>query len=723
MKKLIVSKNAGFCFGVKRSVEMAEKALESPGDCYCLGHLIHNNAEVDRLSQKGLKIINSIEELPEGARVIIRSHGIGRQQYEELRKRNAEIIDATCPKVSQIHRIVSRVSREGRIPVIIGSENHPEVVAIRGWCSDSYVFPNAKGLEKWLLESPEHCHLPLALVFQTTQTTTEFDNCKQIIKKLCTNCEIFDTICGATYIRQEEARTLAKTCDAMVVIGSKHSANSVHLAEICGEYCDTVRFIESADELDTSVFNAADTIGITAGASAPAWIIKEVKQRMIDEIKIDEIPAEEAIATAEAENAVVEQTEAETSVSNEAAENTGEAAAEAPEAEMTFDQLLEDSIKTIYNGDTVSGVVAAITPTEISVDLGTKYSGYIPIEDFSDDPTVKANEVLKVGDKIEAFVMRVNDMEGTIMLSKKRLDAINNWHEIEQAHKDGTAVEGVVTEENKGGVVVSVKGVRVLVPASQTGLGRNVPMSELLNKKVRLKVTEVNKSRRRVVGSIRAIKVKERRERAEKIWNEIEVGKHYNGVVKSMTSYGAFVDIGGIDGMVHVSELSWSRVKQPSDILSIGDNIDVYVISFDKEARRISLGYKDPNENPWLKFTNAYKVGDVANVKIVKLMPFGAFAEILPGVDGLIHISQIANRRIGKPEDVLIVGDRVDVKITDINNEKQKVSLSIRALSEPETPPAKAETKAEPESAPTPGEDALIYEVSTTGEATGIVEP
>ncbi|HHU23166.1 MAG TPA: bifunctional 4-hydroxy-3-methylbut-2-enyl diphosphate reductase/30S ribosomal protein S1 [Clostridiales bacterium] len=715
MKKLIVSKNAGFCFGVRRSVEMAEKALESPEDCYCLGQLIHNDSVVGMLSKKGLKTVNFVDELPEGARVIIRSHGIGRQQYEELRKLNAEIIDVTCPKVSQIHKIVSRASDEGRIPVIIGSEKHPEVIAIRGWCKDSYVFSSAESLEKWLLESPDRCNLPLALVFQTTQTTTELENCKKIIKKLCTNCEIFDTICGATYIRQEEARTLAKICDAMVVIGSKHSANSVHLAEICGEYCDTVRFIESADELDTSVFNSADTIGITAGASAPAWIIKEVKQRMIDEIKIDEVPAEEAVATAEAENASIEQTE---QVTNEEAEAVQEEVI--PEAEMSFDQLLEDSIKTIYNGDTVSGIVAAITPTEISVDLGTKHSGYIPIEDFTDDPSVKIDDILKVGDKIEAYVVRVNDMEGTIMLSKKRLDAINNWSDIEQAYKDGTAVEGVVTEDNKGGVVVSVKGVRVFVPASQTGLGRDVPMSELVKQKVRLKITEVNRSRRRVVGSIRAIQAKERRERAEKIWNEIEVDKRYDGVVKSLTSYGAFVDIGGIDGMVHVSELSWTRIKQPSDVLSVGDNIQVYVISFDKEAKRISLGYKDPNENPWLKFTNAYNVGDVVNVKIVKLMPFGAFAEILPGVDGLIHISQIANRRIGKPDDVLTVGDRVDAKITDINHEKQKVSLSIRALLEPEAPPAKAEAKPESESEPSPQEDALIYEVSTTGEATGI---
>ena len=302
------------------------------------------------------------------------------------------------------------------------------------------------------------------------------------------------------------------------------------------------------------------------------------------------------------------------------------------------------------------------------------------------------------------------------MLSKKRLDAVKNWNDIEAAQEDGTVVEGVVTEENKGGVVVSVKGVRVFVPASQSGLPKDVPMTELVKQTVRLKITEVNRSRKRVVGSIRAVQQKERRERAEKIWSEIEVGKHYHGVVKSLTSYGAFVDIGGIDGMVHVSELSWSRIKTPADVLSVGDEVDVYVISFDTENHKISLGYKDPNGNPWNKFMATYQVGDVAKVTVVKLMPFGAFAEVLPGVDGLIHISQIANRRIGKPDEVLTVGDIVDAKITAVDEEKHKISLSIRALSAPEPAPVKAPVVEEPIG---PEEDALVYEVSATGEATG----
>ncbi|NCC66916.1 MAG: S1 RNA-binding domain-containing protein, partial [Clostridia bacterium] len=307
-------------------------------------------------------------------------------------------------------------------------------------------------------------------------------------------------------------------------------------------------------------------------------------------------------------------------------------------------------------------------------------------------------------------------VEGTVMLSKKRLDAVKSWAVIEEAADKGEILEGVVTEDNKGGVVVTVKGIRVFVPASQTGLAKDAEMSELLKQKVRLKITEVNRGRRRVVGSIRSVQREERRERSDKIWNEIEVAKRYKGTVKSITGYGAFVDIGGIDGMVHVSELSWSRIKSPAEVLKVGEEIEVYVISFDRENHKISLGYKDPNGNPWSRFMDTYKVGDVVNVKIVKLMPFGAFAEVLPGVDGLIHISQIANRRIGKPEEVLNIGDTVEEKITAIEIEKQKISLSIRALTEPEKAP-EAEVKAEEK--PAPEEDALVYEVSADGKATG----
>jgi len=673
MKELRVAKSAGFCFGVRRSVDMAEKLLQEHGHCSSFGELIHNEDEVKRLKGMGLRIIQKPEEAEAGERVIIRAHGITRELCTRLEESGAVISDATCPKVKTIHNIVSKAEEEGRFVIIIGMRKHPEVEAICGWCGEHEVFENAQQLGLWLTERPDFWEKPITVVVQTTQTSNNFTECCDIIKKLCTNAKISDTICSATSTRQEEAARLASECDAMVVIGGKHSANSYHLAQICRESCGNVQFIEGVDELDTDKLASADIAGLTAGASTPAWIIKEVRNKMSDEIKI-----------------------------------------ETNEQEMSFDEMLEETLKPIYNGDKVTGIVVAITGTEVSVDLGTKYSGFIPTTEFTDDG-IKVEDAVKVGDTVEAVVVRVNDVEGTAMLSKKRLDAAKIWNDVEAAVEDGTIMEGVVTEENKGGVVVNIKGVRVFVPASQTDLPRDAEMSQLLKKTVRLKITEVNKARKRVVGSIRRVAQAERRERTEAIWNEIEAGKKYSGVVKSLTSYGAFVDIGGIDGMVHVSELSWGRVHQPSEVLAVGDAVEVYVISFDKEKRKISLGYKDPNGNPWTMFTNKYGVGDVAPVTIVKLMPFGAFAEVLPGVDGLIHISQIANRRIGKPEDVLTVGDVVDAKITAIDDEKHKISLSIRALSEPA-----AVAVEEAEEVEEPAEDALVYEVSASGEATGI---
>lgn len=704
MSRVILAKSAGFCFGVSRSVKMAEELLKS-GPCKSLGPLIHNEDVVSDLARRGLEVISDPSEVRPGDRVMIRSHGVSKAVEDALRAAGAEITDATCTNVSRIHRLVAEASANGRQVIVIGTAGHPEVQAICGRCTEPVVVGNAAELANWLENNVDKRTEPITVVVQTTQTENNLRECEKLIKKWCTKAEIFDTICFATSIRQEEAVKLASACGAMVVIGGKNSANSLHLAELCAERCANTQFVENSAQLDTGVLRDVETIGMTAGASAPSWIIKEVLDKMSDEIMIQENP--EAAPVEEAPVQAVEQPAEEAAPAVEA---------EAAPAEKSFDEMLEDSLKTIYNGDKVSGVVVAITPTEVSIDLGTKYSAFIPTTEFTEDGEVKLEDAVHVGDTVEAIVVRVNDVEGTAQLSKKRMDAVKNWADIEAAQEAGTVVEGTVTEENKGGVVVSVKGIRVFVPASQSGLPKDTPMTQLVKQKVRLKITEVNRGRRRVVGSIRAVLQRERREKAEAVWNEIEVGKVYHGVVKSLTSYGAFVDIGGIDGMVHVSELSWSRIKNPAEVVSVGDELDVYVIGFDKEAKRISLGYKKAEDNPWTKFVNTYKVGDIAQVKVVKLMPFGAFAEVMPGVDGLIHISQIANRRIGKPDEVLSVGDVVDVKITAIDNDKQKISLSIRALSEPEPAPRRA---AEPEAPAAPEEDALVYEVSETGEATG----
>ena len=644
--RLELARSAGFCYGVRRAVQMAEMAAEEGRPCVMLGPIIHNRDVIAYLESIGVGLVDTPEEVPPGTAVLIRSHGEGRPVHEALARLGRPVIDATCPNVSRIHQIVSRAEEGGRQVLIIGTRTHPEVAAIAGWCRRPVVLEGVAELSNWLETAPERRDIPLTMVSQTTSTRFIWDSCVEKAKKECTNLKIFDTICNATCKRQSEAQALAARSDAMVVIGGRESSNTKRLAELCGALCPMVVWIERAAELEPSNLCRKASIGITAGASTPEWIIKEVYDKMSDEnIEIEE----------------------------------------------SFAEMLEKSIKTLNTGEKVTGVVTGITPTEIYVDLGTKHAGYIPVSELTDDPTAKVEDLVKIGDEIETYVMRVNDQEGVVTLSKKRLDTVKSWDDIEQAREEHTTVEGVVTEENKGGVVVSIKGVRVFVPASQTGLPRETPMSQLLKQHVRLRITEVNRARRRVVGSIRAVEAEERAAKAAEVWANIEENKRYTGTVKSLTSYGAFVDIGGVDGMVHISELSWSRIKHPSEVVSVGDTVEVYVISFDKEKKKFSLGMKDRSQNPWEVFTGKYQPGDVANVRVVKLMTFGAFAEVVPGVDGLIHISQIADHRIDKPGDVLSEGQMVDVKIIDIDYDNKKVSLSIRALLEGGDEPAESE--------------------------------
>ena len=635
-----LAKSAGFCYGVRRAVELAEQAAEA-GPVFLLGPVIHNGHVMAGLKAKGAVCVDRAEEVPEGAAVVLRSHGEPRAVYDALAEKRARVIDATCPNVGRIHRIVADAEARGRVPVIVGDPDHQEVRAIAGWCRDPVILRDDKELLQWLSENGENRGKPLTFVSQTTAMLSVWEKCMENTKKVCTNAEIFDTICGATARRQSEAQSLARVCDGMAVIGDRRSSNTRRLTQLCQALCPRVVPIEGADELRPEQFAGCQRVGITAGASTPGWIIKEVYYKMSDEIM---------------------------------------------EIEESFAELLEKSIKTLNTGDKVTGTVVNITPTEVQVDLGTKHAGYIPLGELSDDPAYKVEEHVKVGDEIEASVMRVNDVEGIVTLSKKRLDANKNWEDVEGAVESRAVLEGVITEENKGGLVVNVKGIRVFVPASQSGQPRGADLSKLVRERVRLRITEVNRARRRVVGSIRAVAAEERAAKAAEVWNNIEVGKRYAGTVKSLTSYGAFVDIGGVDGMVHISELSWSRIKNPAEVVSVGDPVEVYVISFDPEKKKISLGMKDHSQEPWAVFTGRYAVGDTANVRVVKLMTFGAFAEIVPGVDGLIHISQLADHRVEKVSDVVKEGDQVDVKITAIDNDNKKVSLSIRALSEPEAP-------------------------------------
>ena len=631
--------SAGFCFGVNRAINIVNELLEKGIKVATLGPIIHNMEMVHELEEKGCTPVESVDELSNDTTLVIRSHGVGKSVIDALEERGINYEDATCPFVKKIHKIVSSTSPDNDVVLIAGNKNHPEVCGIIGHCaSDCYTFNNEAELDDLLPNILKKNNKQVKIVAQTTFDTQEWKKCVKKIKKLCTNAKIFDTICFATRKRQTEAAEIAAQVDVMVVVGDRKSANTQHLAEICRQNCSRVLQIEGADELSAAEFADCRAAGLTAGASTPAGIIKEVKTTMSEEIKSTE------------------------------------------GMEESFEELLNQSFKTLNTGEKVTGIVTAITPTEVQVDVGAKQYAYIKLSELSDDPTAKPEDIVKVGDEVETYVVRVNDVEGYAELSKKRLDAQKIWENIETAVEEKTVLEGTVTEENKGGIVVSVKGIRVFVPASQSGQPRGADLSAMKGQKVQLRITEVNRARRRVVGSIRSVTDEARKAAQEAVWSSIEVGKHYTGTVKSMTSYGVFVDIGGVDGMVHISELSWSRIKNPAEICKVGDTMDVYVISFDPEKRKISLGAKDHSVDPWEVFMNKYGVGDTAEVRIVKLMPFGAFAEVVPGVDGLIHISQIADRRIEKPEDVLAEGQIVNAKITAIDEEKKKISLSIRAL-------------------------------------------
>ncbi|MBR3847882.1 MAG: bifunctional 4-hydroxy-3-methylbut-2-enyl diphosphate reductase/30S ribosomal protein S1 [Oscillospiraceae bacterium] len=656
-----LAETAGFCFGVRRAVDIAEKLGRDGVSACTLGPIIHNTHVVDYLTELGVPSVSSVSEVPEDALAVIRSHGVPSTVYRELEKKGIEYVDATCPYVRRIHNIVKENSEAGREIIIVGKREHPEVLGIAGQCKGAEIVGSDEELEELLKNRKDLEIKPICVVAQTTVGRKNWEKTVKKIKKVCTNCEIFDTICLATSKRQAEAASLAAEADVMVVIGDRTSSNTNELVEICRQNCAKVFRVEEASEISSDDISDAEVVGITAGASTPDWIIKEVKGKMSEEIKNIEVES--------------------------------------------FEEMLLSSLKTFNNGDKVVGVITAVTPSDIQVDLGAKYAGYIPYSEIGDNASDVSE--FKVGDEIEACVVRVNDVEGIITLSKRRLDAIKGWDDVELARQDKTTVEGTVVDTNSGGVIVSVSGLRVFVPASQTGLPRNAEMTDMLKKKVQLKIKEVNRPRRRIVGSIKEVSFEARREAMERIWSDIEVGKAYKGVVRSLMSYGAFIDIGGVDGMLHISEMSWKRIGHPSEMFKEGDVVDVFVIALDAEKKKISLGYRKAEDNPWTKFMAAYNVEDVAKVKIVKLMPFGAFAEIVPGVDGLIHISQITNTHIAKPGDVLKEGDEVEAKIIAVDEENKKVSLSMRALipGEENAAPAEVEEAAADEVVATAGEE------------------
>lgn len=645
-----VAKSAGFCFGVKRAVGIAEEFAEKGIPAVTLGEIIHNPLVVKSLSDRGVIPIGEIDECPIGSTVIIRSHGVPLSVTKKLEEKGIEYRDATCPFVARIHKIVNERTAAGDTVILTGNPDHAEVKGIIGHAEGRVlVVRNLKELEELARNEKSFCANCHTLLSQTTFLRAEWEKCEKFAKKVYTNLLIFDTICYDAYTKQQEAAELSKECDKMIVIGGRNSSNTARLLETCAANCPAV-LIEAPSELRPEFWRDCKVIGVTAGASTPVGIIKEVLQTMSE---------------------------------NRVEENNFE--------EMLEQSFRDEESKYVRNGEKVQATVMVVKDTEIVVSVGSKHTGFVSSEELSDDPNAKPADIVKVGDVITLKVLKVNDAEGTMILSKKKVDAEKNFQRIEDAAGTDEIFEGIVVEIVKGGVIAVTDSVSVFIPASQATASRNDPLDALLKQNVKFRILEVNAQRKRAIGSIRSVLAEEKKAKQAAFWDAIEVGQTYTGKVKSLTSYGAFVDLGGVDGMVHVSELSWLRVAHPSDIVKVGDTLEVFVKDVDKENRKISLGYKKEEDNPWEILKRDYPVGSVATVKIVSMTAFGAFANIIPGIDGLIHISQISYDRVAKPQDVLSVGQEVQVKITDIDFDKHRVSFSMKALLEPPVKEAASE--------------------------------
>lgn len=652
MIRIETAENAGFCFGVRRAVEIAEKAAEIHGKVFTLGELIHNEAAVEDLHKKGVCAVNSVDEAA-GEVLIIRSHGVPKSEREKANRLCKAVFDATCPYVAKIHGIVGGLSENGSV-IVLGDENHPEVVGIMGNSSPkAFAAKSFEEVEDLFNSGAIGENDEVSLVVQTTFDRERFLDISQRIREKYSRVQIYSTICNATAERQESARELAGRAALMVVVGGKSSSNTKRLAEICREYTKTV-FVTNAAQMPEQIAKnlpADCVVGITAGASTPGYIIKEVHQIMNEEIKTTN------------------------------------------ENEEDFASLLEQdqSFTRLYTGKRVKATIVSVSKKEAVVEVGAKQTGYIVREELTNDPNAEVEDIVKPGDVIDAVVIKVDDNVGTVALSKKRVDAALGLEKLQAVKDANETIEGKVAQVVKGGVIVIYENTRVFIPGSHTGIPRGGKLEDLVGKTVKFKIIEVSNERGgRVVGSIRQANKEVRDAAKAKFWETIEVGQKFEGEVRSIENYGVFVDIGAVDGLVHTADLTWNRVGHPKDIVKVGDKITVIVKSFDPEKKRVSLSAKDPEDNPWTKFVSEYKKGDVIKATIVSITEFGAFAQIIPGVDGLIHISQISTERVANIASVLTVGQEVDVKIIEIDEERERVSLSIRALSEDAEPAEEA---------------------------------
>ncbi|MEN8906673.1 MAG: bifunctional 4-hydroxy-3-methylbut-2-enyl diphosphate reductase/30S ribosomal protein S1 [Clostridiales bacterium] len=633
--EIIKANTAGFCFGVNNAVNVTYKlAREGKKKIYTLGPIIHNNQVVEELNNMGVETIDDIKNIDiikDDSIIVIRAHGVTPEVYEELKKKNIEIVDATCPYVKKIHVLVKEEYDKGNQIIIIGDKNHPEVIGIDGWANNLAFIVNS--MED--IERISEINKSLAVFAQTTITFKKWNDLNKYLKEKFKYIEKFDTICSATTHRQKEAEEISKQVDFMLVIGSKNSSNTHKLFEVCKENCSNTFKIETVNEIPNLNNYNINKVGITAGASTPYRIIKEVIDKMSENIK--------------------------------------------PEGEKDFSEMIEESLKKIRSGEIVKGRIIKYNESEVFVDLGFKSDGIIPMEEFTEDPEFDKSQ-LDIGSEIEVYVINVNDGEGNVKLSKKRVDAKKMWEEIYNIYKEKKDIEVKIANTVNKGVIAIKKGVKIFIPASHLGNKRINDLNEFLNKVVKIRIIEFDESKKKVIGSQKIVLEEERKENEKVFWDEIEKGKIYSGKVKSLTKFGAFVDIGGVDGLVHISELSWSRIKHPSEVINVDDSVEVTILEFNKESKKVSLGYRKSKDNPWANIEEKYPIGKIIEGKVVRMVPFGVFIDLEKGVDGLVHISQISTKRLAKPDDVLEIGQIVEVKVLDVNSEKQKISLSIKEV-------------------------------------------
>ncbi len=653
--KVKVAAKAGFCFGVKRAVEMARKCLHGrDGPVYTLGPLIHNDQVTRALSDEGIIPVNDLDDINGAGTVIIRSHGVVPEIYYRAKQRGLDLVDATCPFVRKVQQTVCDLVKQDIPVVVVGDPNHPEVQGIIGW-SGGRAMVAADATQAGKLDKfPE-----LGVVVQTTQRQDNFDAVVKVLKDSGSRVQVYNTICLATAERQREALELAQQVDAVLVLGGKKSANTAKLAQICHTTGKPVYRVETADEIDFAWLKKLRTVGVTAGASTPGWIIEEVCSRMMDFEETNEETNNEEVMETQIEEQPVAEAE--------------------PHEDMN--QEMEDAVevKNLKNGDIVSGVVVQVNQDEVLVDVGAKSEGVVPIRELSNFNVDSPQDVVKVGDEIKVYVLKSEDNEGRVILSKEKADAEEAWARLEEDMNEGQVVTGSVREVVKGGLLVDV-GVRAFLPASLVDRGYVEDLSKYLNMEINAKVIELNRARRKVILSRKAVLEEEYARSREELLNSLEEGQIISGIVRRLTNFGAFVDIGGVDGLLHISEMAWYRINHPSEVVQVGDELDVKVLRVDRENEKVSLGLKQVLPNPWDNVESKYSVGSIINAKVVRLAPFGAFVQLEPGVEGLVHISHLADQHVATPDEVVQEGEEIRVKVLSVASGEKRIRLSIREV-------------------------------------------